>query len=74
MRNRFVVALVFTVPIVLWSNVGKNLLGGEVATPFGIDRAGWRAELAAAVRAEGQAAGGRARAVGLQGREEGDMR
>src|SRR5919197_110292 len=42
MRNRFLVALVFTVPIVLWSNVGKNLLGGEVATPFGIDRDIWQ--------------------------------
>jgi P-type Cu2+ transporter len=42
MRNRFAVALVFTVPIVLWSNVGKNLLGGEVATPFGIERDVWQ--------------------------------
>src|SRR5919202_4891562 len=41
MRNRFLVALVFTVPIVLWSNVGKNLLGTELATPFGIDRDVW---------------------------------
>ena len=41
MRNRFVVALVFTVPIVLWSMVGSELLGREVATPFGIDRDVW---------------------------------
>jgi Cu2+-exporting ATPase len=41
MRNRFLVALVFTIPVVLWSNVGKNLLGSEVATPFGIDRDVW---------------------------------
>ena len=41
MRTRFLVALVFTVPIVLWSNVGKNLLG-EVATPFGVDRDVWQ--------------------------------
>ena len=38
MRNRFVVALVFTIPIVLWSMVGTELLGTELATPFGIDR------------------------------------
>jgi Cu2+-exporting ATPase len=42
MRNRFVVALVFTVPIVLWSMVGTNLLGTELATPFGIDRDVWQ--------------------------------
>jgi Cu2+-exporting ATPase len=42
MRNRFLVALVFTVPIVLWSMVGTNLLGGELATPFGIDRDVWQ--------------------------------
>jgi Cu2+-exporting ATPase len=38
MRNRFVVALVFTVPIVLWSDVGKNLFGSPPATPFGMRR------------------------------------
>ena len=38
MRRRFLVALIFTVPIVLWSDVGKNLFGSELATPFGIDR------------------------------------
>ena len=42
MRNRFLVALVFTVPIVLWSMVGTNLLGTEVPTPFGIDRDVWQ--------------------------------
>jgi Cu2+-exporting ATPase len=41
MRNRFLVALVFTVPIVLWSMVGTKLLGTELATPFGIDRDVW---------------------------------
>ena len=41
MRNRFLVALVFTVPTVLWSMVGTNLLGSELATPFGIDRDIW---------------------------------
>jgi len=42
MRNRFVVALVFTVPIVLWSTVGTNLLGTELATPLGMDRDLWQ--------------------------------
>jgi len=42
MRNRFLVALVFTVPIVLWSMVGTELLGTELATPFGIDRDVWQ--------------------------------
>jgi Cu2+-exporting ATPase len=41
MRNRFLVALVFTVPIVLWSMVGTNLLGSELPTPFGIGRDVW---------------------------------
>jgi len=41
MRNRFLVALVFTVPIVLWSMVGTELLGSELATPFAIDRDVW---------------------------------
>jgi P-type Cu2+ transporter len=41
MRNRFLVALVFTVPTVLWSMVGTELLGSEVPTPFGIDRDVW---------------------------------
>jgi Cu2+-exporting ATPase len=42
MRNRFLVALVFTIPILLWSTVGTNLLGRELATPFGIDRDVWQ--------------------------------
>ena len=41
MRNRFVVALIFTVPIVLWSGVGSGLIGSELATPFGIGRNWW---------------------------------
>ena len=41
MRNRFLVALIFTVPTVLWSMVGTKLLGSELATPFGIDRDVW---------------------------------
>jgi Cu2+-exporting ATPase len=42
MRNRFLVALAFTIPVVLWSNVGKSLLGSELATPLGIDRDVWQ--------------------------------
>ena len=42
MRNRFLVALVFTIPIVLWSMVGTELLGSEVPTPLGIDRDVWQ--------------------------------
>ena len=42
MRNRFLVALVFTIPIVLWSMVGTKLLGSELATPFSIDRDVWQ--------------------------------
>jgi P-type Cu2+ transporter len=42
MRNRFLVALVFTIPILLWSTVGTKLLGTELATPFGIDREVWQ--------------------------------
>ncbi|HSD78874.1 MAG TPA: heavy metal translocating P-type ATPase, partial [Solirubrobacteraceae bacterium] len=41
MRNRFLVALVFTVPTVLWSMVGTKLLGTELPTPLGIDRDVW---------------------------------
>jgi Cu2+-exporting ATPase len=42
MRNRFLVALVFTIPIVAWSMVGTKLLGNELATPLGIDRDVWQ--------------------------------
>jgi Cu2+-exporting ATPase len=41
MRNRFLVALLFTIPIVLWSDAGTNVLGTEIATPFGIERDVW---------------------------------
>jgi len=41
MRNRFLVALLFTVPTVLWSMVGTELLGVELATPFDVDRGVW---------------------------------
>jgi Cu2+-exporting ATPase len=41
MRNRFLVSLLFTIPIVLWSGVGSGLIGSELATPFGIGRDWW---------------------------------
>ncbi len=41
MRNRFLVSLIFTIPIVLWSGVGSGLIGSDLATPFGIGRNWW---------------------------------
>ena len=36
MRNRFLVALAFSIPIVLWSPIGRDVFGFEAATPFGM--------------------------------------
>jgi Cu2+-exporting ATPase len=36
MRRRFLVALVFSVPILLWSRIGRDVLGFDVAAPFGL--------------------------------------
>jgi Cu2+-exporting ATPase len=36
MRNRFLVAAVLSVPILLWSSIGRNMLGFTVPTPFGL--------------------------------------
>jgi P-type Cu2+ transporter len=36
MRNRFLVAGIFSVPILLWSLIGREVLGFEVAAPFGL--------------------------------------
>ncbi len=36
MRNRFIIAAVFSVPIVLWSPIGRDVLGFDVSAPFGI--------------------------------------
>jgi Cu2+-exporting ATPase len=36
MRNRFVVAAALSVPIVLWSPVGRNVLGFTAAAPFSL--------------------------------------
>jgi len=42
MRNRFVLALVFTLAILAWSGIGKSLSGHALATPFGLDRNVWQ--------------------------------
>jgi len=36
MRNRFLVALVLSIPITLWSPIGRKVLGFEVPAPFGL--------------------------------------
>jgi P-type Cu2+ transporter len=36
MRNRFLVAAIFSVPILLWSPIGRRVLGFTVAAPFGL--------------------------------------
>lgn len=36
MRNRFLVALVLSVPILLWSPIGREVIGFEMSAPFGL--------------------------------------
>ncbi|HWD43863.1 MAG TPA: heavy metal translocating P-type ATPase [Actinomycetota bacterium] len=36
MRNRFLVAALFSVPILLWSPIGREVLGFKVPAPFGL--------------------------------------
>ncbi len=36
MRNRFLVAAILSVPILLWSPIGREVLGFEVPAPFGL--------------------------------------
>jgi Cu2+-exporting ATPase len=36
MRNRFLVAAIFSIPILLWSPIGREVLGFTVAAPFGL--------------------------------------
>ncbi|MBS1882201.1 MAG: heavy metal translocating P-type ATPase [Actinobacteria bacterium] len=36
MRNRFLVAAIFSVPILLWSKIGADVLGFHAAPPFGL--------------------------------------
>ena len=42
MRNRFLVALAFAIPIAIWSPLGKSLFGSTPATPGGISDAVWQ--------------------------------
>ena len=36
MRNRFLVAAIFSIPIVLWSPIGRDVLGFTTPAPFGL--------------------------------------
>ncbi|GEP35432.1 copper-translocating P-type ATPase [Nocardioides szechwanensis] len=36
MRNRFLVALILSIPILLWSPIGRDVIGFETAAPFGL--------------------------------------
>lgn len=36
MRRRFLIAVIFSVPIVLWSSIGRDVLGFNVVAPFGL--------------------------------------
>jgi Cu2+-exporting ATPase len=42
MRNRFLVALAFTIPIVIWSPVGETVFGSMPAVPFGLEMELWQ--------------------------------
>jgi Cu2+-exporting ATPase len=41
MRNRFLVALLFSIPIVIWSPIGEDLLGLDTPVPFGLRQDVW---------------------------------
>ncbi|MEP7224532.1 MAG: heavy metal translocating P-type ATPase, partial [Actinomycetota bacterium] len=41
MRNRFFVAVVFAVPIAIWSELGDRIFGGTPPTPFGMGDDVW---------------------------------
>ena len=68
LRNRFVVALAFAIPIALWSPLGESLLGRELPTPFGLDADLWQFLLALPVVLYSSAIFSPARG-GLSGRE-----
>ena len=42
MRNRFLVALVFAIPIAIWSSIGKSIFGSTPSTPFGMRADLWQ--------------------------------
>jgi P-type Cu2+ transporter len=41
MRNRFLVAAVFSIPILIWSPIGKDVFGIDVGVPFGLRQDVW---------------------------------
>ncbi len=41
MRNRFLVAAIFAIPILVWSPIGHDVLGLDVAVPFGLREDVW---------------------------------
>jgi P-type Cu2+ transporter len=42
MRNRFLVALLFAVPIAIWSPLGDSIFGSTPPTPFGMRESLWQ--------------------------------
>ena len=42
MRTRFLVALVFALPIAVWSPMGEALFGDVPPTPFGLSAEVWQ--------------------------------
>ena len=42
MRNRFLVAAGFSIPIVLWSKMGRDVFGFSVSPPFGVREDVWQ--------------------------------
>lgn len=41
MRNRFLVAALFSIPIIIWSPIGTEVFGLNVPTPFGLRQDVW---------------------------------
>jgi P-type Cu2+ transporter len=41
MRNRFLVALIFSIPIVIWSPIGEDAFGIDAPVPFGLRQDVW---------------------------------
>jgi P-type Cu2+ transporter len=42
MRNRFLVAALFSIPILLWSPIGRDVLGFTSGAPFGLRDDVWQ--------------------------------
>jgi P-type Cu2+ transporter len=41
MRNRFLVALAFSIPVVIWSPIGESVFGIDAPAPFGLRQDVW---------------------------------